>query len=215
MTRTVARWAILIALLALTAGGCGLPEDGQPRPLAADAVAPLSSPEAGNTGVTPVSGDEWIVYVVETEPTADPEAANRRLFPLPSTGEGVPTPADLVEQLLSTREDSLRLSGNPNLSNQIPPETALVSYQLNEAGDTAILTLSGEFANVQGPAQKLAVAQLVFTATEVGGVPKVQFRVGEDPDDSDPVPVVAGPDDELKTIVTREDYENFKPELDE
>ena len=211
MTTPTRYWTALVGVVVLLSlSGCGLPEDSQPRPIADDVIADLSGGEAGNTAVAPVSGEEWIVYVVETDPSADPETGAQRLHRFPVTGQGVASPPDLVEQLLLTRSQAL--NDSPTLSNQIPADTRLVDYRINEAGDTAILTLSPDFGGVQGEPLKLAVAQLVYTATEAGPITQVQFRVGEKFEDSQPIDV-PDRDNEARTTVDRTVYEDLQPEL--
>jgi hypothetical protein len=199
--------ALLIPIVALA--GCGLPEDKQPRPITGDLADQLNEGGVGENVGTALPGTEWIVYVVETDPTT----GEQRLAEFPGAARGSLTPGALIQQLLDTREETLRPSGNPNLSNQIPGGTKLIEgCGVTADGTTAVITLSDEFGDVQGPAQILALAQLVYTATETGEFSDVQFRVGSTCDNAQAQDVVAG-NGELMSTVEREDYIDQQPEV--
>jgi hypothetical protein len=206
--------ALLVALFLLGSAGCGIPEDNEPRAIAEDLTEELQGAQAGEAADNPVVGTDWIVYVVETDPiTGDRRLARTRAAGAPT---GTPDPHRLLTQLLLTRDESLDNVAGPEagLSNQIPADLELVDYRINEAGDEHILTLSPEFGGVLGDTQRLAVAQLVYTATEVGGIQDVRFRTGETWEDSQELPV-PGLDNELQDSVNREDYDDLRPELDD
>jgi hypothetical protein len=199
---------VLAWLLAASIAACGIPEDNEPRPIAGDLTEELAGAQAGEAAANPIAGTDWIVYVVET----DPAVGDRRLAQTLAGGSptGTPDPEGLVTQLLLTRDESL--ADYPGLSNQIPTDVQLVDYRTNDAGDVHVLTLSPAFGDVQLDAQRLAVAQLVYTATEVGGIQNVRFRIGETWEDSEPIPV-PGANNELENIVDRDNYLDLRPEL--
>jgi hypothetical protein len=193
---------LLVVVLALTVLGasCGLPEDGEPRPIAAE---DLPDQLGGREGTTPpssaVTGESREVYLIETEAST----GDKRLAGLPVVLGFEPTPKSMMDQLLEYREETL--AEFPTLSNAIPPDTRVLSFEQDD--DIGIITLSEEF-EPEGENYQLAVAQLVFTATELGTVQRIRFRVGEDF-----IQVPAGEDGAFVDIVTREDYRDLQPEL--
>jgi hypothetical protein len=197
--------AVTIALALLMTVGCGLPEDSQPRPIADNLTAQLNQPEVGNAPANTVAGNDWIVYVVETDPNGE-----RRLAEFPVATRGEPTPEGLLGQLLDTREANFAAVGATNLSNGIPEDVLLVDYK--PEGDTATITLSPALDAVEGDTFRLAIAQMVYTVTRQGQIQNVRFRVGETAEDSDSLDVPAGPNETMDTV-TRDDYEDLQPDL--
>jgi spore germination protein GerM len=73
-------------------------------------------------------------------------------------------------------------------------------------GGIATVTLSQDFANAPVREQILALAQLVYTATELGGVHGVQFTV-----DGRPAQVPTAQGTPKGGVVTREDFAAIAP----
>jgi hypothetical protein len=193
-TRRLAAAAVGI-LVMLSA--CGIPEDGEPEVIAQDQLPALlqgSGPDGVATTVATGVGES--IFVIET----DPDSEEKRLSPLEVIFNGAPTPELMIRSLLFERELS------SSLSNAIPTNVRL-DAPVEIDGDLATITLSEEFADVQGETLQLAVAQLVYTATELGTVDRVRFRVADELID---VPA----ENTLKGVVTRGDYEEFAPRED-
>lgn len=200
-TRPAVSLLSVIVVLVLVLTGCGLPSDSEPRPIAQDAIpGGLESADSIVPATAPSGRTEnvWVVQTVETE-----DGTTSRLAPLPiETGED-PETMDLLNALLEADPAEI----NEALSTAIPDELRL---DLKFDGRTAIILLGEEFENVEGEPQKLAFAQLVYTATQLGSVDAVEFRT-LDGEETIPVPT----DDDSKVRVDRDDFEQFAPEVGE
>lgn len=184
--------ALLVGVVALLVS-CGIPEDGEPEVIAQDQLPPLLQGTGQNSVVTTVAtGVGESIFVIET----DAETEEKRLHALEVTFDGPPNEEQMILSLLGERELS------SSLSNAIPPPVRLEAF--SPEGDLATITLSEEFGDVQGETLKLAVAQLVYTATELGDIDRVRFRVADEIID---VPA----ENTVKDVVTRDDYEEFAP----
>lgn len=186
---------LVIAVLAAGLAACGVPSDDAPRAIDPAVIpepllgtVPDTAPPSTPTGV------DLPVYVLITD-----AEESRRLTPFPvSFTQPSPTPRDLLETLLAP----IPLD-NEQLSQAIPPDVRLVDYR--ESGDTATVALSEEFAQAQGETLRLAVAQLVYTTTELGTVSEVQFEL-----DGELIPVPTD-DGTLRRVVGRADYNDYRP----
>lgn len=149
-----ARW--LVVLLALTA--CGIQPDAAPRDLpeeeraVAIGVTPSGSDAAGANRIYLVApGQERLLRAVPREATTRAELINVLL--------AGPNDDELAEQYSSV----------------IPPETELLSAR--KQGQVLTINLSAEITELTGGSLALAVAQIVYTASELDGVEAVQLRV--------------------------------------
>lgn len=156
------RWrALLLVVVAVLGVACGVPAQDRPERLGDQgAVAlidtpPTSQPGAMSLPVFFVRG-ERLVAVPRAVPEATLEATLRALFAGPSTEEAA-----------------------AGLHSAVGP-----SIRLGEArvqGGLARVDLSSPFAQARSEDQVIAVAQLVFTATEVRGVEAVSITVDGEP----------------------------------
>ncbi|MGQ0616847.1 MAG: GerMN domain-containing protein [Acidimicrobiia bacterium] len=189
--------ATAAVVLGLVSAGCGLPNDVAPRVIAADKVpfnlldsTTTTAPDGTVNAPTDVaalyfpSADGSLVRV--TRPVADRE------------------PATVLSELVSGRPDP----GAQGLTSAIPDGTRILNAQ-PESAEVFAVTLSPEIQNVQGPTQKIAFAQLVWTATELG-VGSVRFRVNAGGSD---IPLT--PPNDLATTdrpLNRNDYLSLTPD---
>jgi spore germination protein GerM len=159
------RGITLVAVLVATAG-CGIAPDSAPRD-----VAPA---ERNLTGNAVSDGDEAggtsRIYLVAPSEAGDPSL-------LRSTSRDVPSGATpLIKSLLAGPNPEELAS---RLVTNIPQETELLSTR--PSGDVLFVDVSPEITDLSGDLLVLAVAQIVFTATEIDGIRAVQLRVsGED-----------------------------------
>ncbi len=163
------RALVPVAVLAvIVVGACGVPEDDAPQELTADEVpfGLLTTPESTTT--TPEDlppsreADLWFVNTDEAVEPVPREVPDRS-----------------AERVVRTLVETTSEEYPPGFNSAIPPGTLL----LDTALDDGVLTvdLSEEFNTVEGGRSIAAVAQIVYTATEVSGVDAVRFRVdGED-----------------------------------
>lgn len=187
------RRAIAVGLVLVALGGCGVPDDAEPRLVAAD-DAPLDL----TPSTAPVTGDgaEDTVAVFFINQDTGRLAAVAR----PVTDR---TPQEAIEQLLA----GLAPDDPPALVTRIPQGTVLLDSSLDGATLTLDLGPEGEggIQGVQGEGQLQAFAQLVQTATGLSGVRDVRFRVGGDAIDA---PTDAGVSSDP---VSRDDYASRSP----
>ena len=205
MTRRAS--ALVVALLVLVAA-CGIPEESEPR-----AVSPERVPERLLPGVTtpPVqtsaaSGIQYPIYML----TIDPDDESVHLYAFPVEFEGEATPRALVQRLLQSGAADAR-SFPPGVTNAIPEAVEIVpsveaGFEIvGDEGTGARITLNDAIGSVEDQRFFRAIAQIVFTATQVGGIEQVQFL--DEEGEPIQVPTDQGSDD----VVTRDDYDSLRP----
>jgi spore germination protein GerM len=186
--RRVAAGRARRALGALVAGaslaaaaGCAIPTDDEPRALPADAV-PEEARQRDTTSTSPPSTSTQLeqLYLVRTGETG--QAGGERLQPLPVP---IATPADPDDLPRAVVEALIELdpiaTGQTGLVNSVPTETEVLSAQLGADG-----VLDLELANledVESAQLRLAVAQIVFSATGITALPVrgVRFTIDGQP----------------------------------
>lgn len=168
------RPALALALVVFMVA-CGVPEDDGPQELTADQVPFGLLTTAPTTTSTPENlppSREAELYFLNSEDLLEPlsrEVADRSV-------------QTVLETLLATDTAGLP-AGN---SSNIPPDTVLLDSFTESDGQTDVLTvdLSEQFTTIEGERFSAAVAQIVFTASDLEGVDAVSFRV-----DGEPIPV--------------------------
>jgi hypothetical protein len=154
--RTFRPAAIVLVAAALTS--CGISPDAAPRDLPVG-ERDLAT-DSASTGSDAAGADR--IYLVAP--------GDERL--LRSVPRQAGTRSDLIEILLAGPNDN-------ELSNQyssfIPPSTQLLSARTQ--GQVLTINLSGGIAELSGQNLAQAVAQIVYTASELDGIEAVQLRV--------------------------------------
>lgn len=194
LRRLPPRGLLLAAVLnALLAAACGAPTDDAPRALPANDVpfGLLAPDPASTTTVHPAASSEVTIYLAGPERLVPVE----RRVPAPASVEKV------VRALLTGPTDAEARRG---LRSAINPGTTVLSAPV-EAG-IATIDLSGDFAVGAGPEQIVALAQVVYTATELGGVVGVRFTLG-----GRPAEVPDGDGTLSQTPLGRAAYASFAP----
>lgn len=162
MTRRRRRWAsrLVAGSMGLVAA-CGVQPDAAPRDLpegertiAVD-VGPSGSSAAGANRIYLVAPGE-----------------ERLLRSVPRQAE---TRAELIEVLLAGPNDDELAA---QYSSFIPPTTELISARTQ--GQVLTINLSGGISELSGQNLAQAVAQIVYTASELDGVEAVQLRVEDE-----------------------------------
>lgn len=159
-------------LAAVLLAGCGIASDDSARDIPESAL-----PEAlqNETTTTTVSADPdrtsvETLFLVQTSGDGSTEelAEVRVEIETPDGPSGLP--AALVQALADARPNEL---GLPSLTNSVPPGLEVVRADL---GPDGVLELDvRELDSVEGSGQRLAVAQIVFTLTELAGIEAVRF----------------------------------------
>ena len=159
----VGRAALVVVVLVLAAS-CGIPTDDGARPISRDALpAELLDPAATSTTVTAVGTDkrQAALYLVRAGQTGDEGlvAVPAEVVRPPANDE---LPAALTTALIAARPDDL---GRSDLVNALPADAQVRSATV---GVDHVLNLDlTNLGNVRSSLQRLAVAQLVFTLTEL------------------------------------------------
>lgn len=148
----------ILGLLAVTAA-CGVPQDPAPRVLDASALPEeLAIPSTTTTSTeAPVPRQSVYLYFVDGEALSEP--VERELA----------TPAGLLAALEALIEGPTEEEASTGLTSVIPAETVILSSDLTN-GVLQVNLAEGALEQIEGALQSLAIAQLVFTATELAGV---------------------------------------------
>ena len=144
---------LAVAAIAFVLAACGVPEDDAPKALAVENVPfDLLAPNAAGGLPGPGEGIQASIYLVDGEDR------------LVDVQRRVPYPAALTERLSSLLQPATLAENNAGLRNTIPDSTQLNS--VSEPVDGVVnVDLTGPLA--AGAGQRLALAQIVFTATAV------------------------------------------------
>jgi spore germination protein GerM len=151
-------------VLALAPSGCGIDADAGPRDIPADQRL-LEDTEATASAQ---AGDRARVYLINVEGRL--EARGRDVPELATT---------VIDELLKGPSEAERAQG---LRSEIPPATTRVQSVVRDG--VLSLELSSDFLDLESPELITdAVAQLVFTATELDGVNQVELSVEGGPEE--------------------------------
>lgn len=166
------RLAVAATVVALVlAVGCGVPEDDEPQELTADQV-PFGLLTTPTTTSQPLQ-------VLPPERRAD-------LYFVDADGQVTPVESEVEDQSAESIITALLEADpqglDPGLTSNIPPETTLLDIFTDD--DVLTVDLSTQFTTIEGPRFIAAVAQVVFTATELAGIRRVAFR-----QEGEPLPV--------------------------
>ncbi|MCY3910072.1 MAG: GerMN domain-containing protein, partial [bacterium] len=190
------RLAAIMAAALWLATACSVPEDGRPRAvdysrLPDDLVAPTESPEP-----TPFITQEVLIYLIDENNLLSPVARDVALPALPTT---------VLRALFSAPNEA---ESEQALSTALPADVEVVSIDLNPAGDLVTVALESEVfeERLEGENRQLAVAQLVFTATENTGATRFSLLLNDNPV---PLPTDSGESD---VPVTRDDFHSVDPD---
>lgn len=156
--RRVDRFAPITVLAMALVTGCGIRPDAAPRDIPIEDRSLPASPisAAGASG-----GDARIYLLTPTEPRQVRSVTR-------STG----TRDDLLAALVAGPTDGeLSLP----LSSALPAELEVLSTR--SVGSVLYVDLSSAIAELSGSGLTLAVAQIVFTATDIAGVDALQLTV--------------------------------------
>ncbi|MGH2685480.1 MAG: GerMN domain-containing protein [Actinomycetota bacterium] len=185
--------ATLIGAVVALLVACGVPSEETPRDLAADSVQfDLLAPSSSTTSTTAPPDARRTVEIFLLR--------NEQLAPRDRQMPADTDPGDVIAELLIGPNDDERSRG---FGTAIPDGTELIGHGLDDG--TLTLNLTEELNTVQGELQTIAVAQMVFTATELDTVSGVRFQI-----EGTAVQVPQGDGTATSSPLTRADY----PELD-
>ena len=194
--RVVCTVCTVLATALLWATACSVPEDGRPRAvdhsrLPDDLVAPTESPVP-----TPFITQEVLIYLIDEHNLLSPVARDVASPALPTA---------VLEALFSAPNEA---ESGQALSTALPADVEVVSIDVNLPGDLVTVALESEVfeERLEGENRQLAVAQLVFTATENTGAARFSLLLNDNPV---PLPTDSGESD---APVTRDDFHSVDPD---
>ena len=180
---------VLAALAALAATACGIPIDSEPRVLEASAIPPeFLEPTTTQLETPSAVSQTFRVYFVNEDGML--VARERELSP----------PVTLDEPLLALFAGPTDEEAETGLNSALPAETEILNIEPSRDGVLVLNLAEGTLEQIEGELQRLAIAQLVFTVTEIEGVDWLWVQIETEPR--------ALPTDEgdLETPVGRQHY---------
>lgn len=165
MLRPAARRLLALVLLAVgtvTLAGCSIPTDAEPRNIPLERRnAALRQDQIADVEAT---GEQRVYLVAQLSPRTQLRTVSR----------DATSPDELLTQLFEGPNAAERSAG---LTTALPPDIALASPIRLEAGVMRI-DLDSDLASA-GSELPAAVAQIVFTASQLPGVERVQIWVND------------------------------------
>jgi spore germination protein GerM len=187
--------AVVAITLALVATGCGLRSDEKARAIPKASIPTELSERVSSTTTTAVSpvADQRFVYLVRNQGTAE-SLVSTPVVILP-TVRAADIPRAIIEQLVTNPP----VDDKSDVTSAIPPGTRVRG--VTRDGDVLDIDLTN-LGSIESTRQRLAVAQIVFTATEIPGIRGVRFSI-------DGTPSAVPLDDKssgVNAIITRDDF---------
>lgn len=162
MTRMLA--LVLVTLTVMS--GCSIQPDASPNDLPTERADVFGEPVTGDA----TAGTNRIYLLSPT----DPEAPQR----LRAVQRDVTTaPASVLSSLFAGPNATERRDAQ--LDTAIPPDVELIAAR--PVGQVLTIDLSDSFDELTPDGLRLAVAQIVSTATDIDGVESVQLRIDGEP----------------------------------
>jgi hypothetical protein len=194
-SRIAASCIVTLGIVALVAG-CGIRTDSEPRAISGEAVPyDLLDPTTSSgptTTTTPAATARGSIYLVNSDGF---------LTPVDREVRDPVEVADVLDSLLNGATDA---EANRGLRSAITRTTELLGTRLDIRTRVLNINLTGDLLDVAGEEQRLALAQVVYTATALGAVQSVVFQFD---DKLTPVPDAEGAT--KSTPLERRDYFNF------
>lgn len=198
MARRALTLAIAVISLAGVLAACGVREDDKPREILRPALPrQLFEPNPSSTTTQPPTEHTQYrkLYLVRGTDT------------LAETFVGIESPrnpADIPRVVIDNLINRPPVTSNSELTSAIPPDTKLRSVVQHD--DVLDIDLSG-LGTVESTNQRLAVAQIVFTATAIEGINGVRFLIDGSPT---AVPLDESTS-EIGATITRDDFPKLRP----
>lgn len=186
---------LTLMLLALLLAACGVPT-GNEAEMVEDVPFGLLDPQASEPADTaaPAEGPSVQIYLVDPA-TLRLAAVERRL------GEGEASLSDVMGILLN---GPTRAELRQGLITALVDEDAVAATEL--VGGVASVDLTQQFTLLDGPTQRIAIAQVVLTLTGRPGVGRVSFTlVGQ------PIDIPRGDGTLAQGSVSRDNYRELLP----
>jgi len=189
---------MVVALLALGFLGCAVPEDDAPR-----ALEPASVPFsllATSTTTTTVPQEPDVAQVALSVYLVDNDADQ-----LVEVTRSVPAPGSVRVALTELLGGPTGQELNSGLTSAIARSTALLGVD-GPVNGVVTVNLSDDVRTIGGQGQRMALAQVVFTATAAPGVTGVLFAF-----EGEPSQVPDGQGQSTAAPLDRADFATFDP----
>jgi hypothetical protein len=164
--------AVAAVLLVVGAVSCGLRQDDQPRLIARESLPSVlfqKNPGTSTTAPQTPSTQTFELYLVR----ADDESLVDVPTPIQPPARAADLPRTVLNQLVTNPPVTA------DFKSKIAPTTSVLHAEQHD--NVLDVDLSGDFATVEGPGLRLAVAQIVFTATSIPGIDFVRFSIDDQP----------------------------------
>ena len=158
---TARRWWLLVVAGSLVAAGCAIRPQTGPSALPAEKTAVFGEPQTGDA-----AAGSNLVYLLAPADTDEPQRLRSVLRDVP------PAPAAILGSLFAGPNAQERAE---QIDTAIPADAALVSAR--RAGEVLTVDVTDAFDALTPEALRLAVAQIVTTATDIEGIQFVQLRI--------------------------------------
>jgi Sporulation and spore germination len=199
----------LLALgVLISLSGCGVPADSNDRPLAPSEIAYRPLPEPTTTTTTTTTTPPVTTIAPPVTSTALPPTTVPIAFPLDVywiSGDLIrPVRRFDVEATLESAIGGLQAGPlfsdtDQGLRSAIPSSDMIESATVQSG--RATVTLAPSFLTLPGAEQTLAIAQIVYTVTNLPGIGLVDFRLG-----NRPLSVPTADGEPSKGALSRDDY---------
>lgn len=195
----IATLAAALLVLAVAAG-CGIPTEATARPIDRNVLNQALVEQSTTTSTPADTGGlnrTAVLFLVSSKDGSSSELLAATKVPILNVVDQAEYPRQVIEQLIAEKSD-----GSSDLTNAIPPGTRV----LNATKDGNVLDLDlSDLGQVESSRQRLAAAQIVYTATAIDGIAGVRFSIDGE--------LAAVPLDdraaEVGQIIMRRDYPNM------
>jgi spore germination protein GerM len=195
-------FGVLVATLALLAGGCG-GNDAQ----SAGPVPSETGTETGTTGGPAPDTRQYRIWFANGWVADESKAGREYLYPVWREGPRTVGVGAAALRLLLEGPTVAEMQPGINATSAIPPGARLLGLDIEDG--TATVDLTSEFESGGGSASMFVrLAQVVYTLTEFDTVQRVRFAL-----DGKPVDVFSGEGIVLDEPVTRADYDELLPPI--
>jgi spore germination protein GerM len=197
----IRRAAVVLSLVTIAMTACGIPSEDQPRAIPDPALPEqVVEPRGETPSTTPIPGTsrmETIYFVTGAE-------SQERLWPAQVSIDGVTDPSQLprrvIERLIRARPEEVNLAGVA--TNNLPSDVQVLDAVMQPDG---VLDLNLTQPGIEGPRLRLAMAQLVFTATDLPNVNSVRLFINGN------ATSVPTPQGDVEGPVSPSNYPNLNP----
>jgi len=162
---------LVAAALALAAAACGIPTDKSPRPIVQGALPNALAPQTTTSLAGARAGSDVVRIFLVRNDGATPKLAAVSVVIADTTTLSQRARMVMTELVSDQPAPS---GATQNLTNTIPSAVRILDLKLD--GDVLDLDMS-HLDNVESTQQRLAFAQMVYTATDLPGIDAVRFSI--------------------------------------